>query len=269
MSGKNMWKEVLLKRWKQDCLAPFYIVRKQSYRGSRRSQIASELSSFVLDLCQSALGKSERILKNHPDLIEITLSEEEVLAGKGYLKEQLRPFLREVTLVPFEFKKKIVVISYAELLSESLLNNLLKVLEEPPPFMLIFFLVTTPTQLLPTIEGRAITLRLPVALQREDAREQEFDSPWEREFFEEVIKKSGDSDTGVLAEYLQEMLKLHPEMYLPVLEHALQRETHNIDNSSYKKKQEFLRCVHWLEKLQIYHGSAVDRANSLAALYGN
>ena len=71
--------------------------------------------------------------------------------------------VREITdslyLTPFELNKRVYIIEEAESMSEICQNKLLKSLEEPPPR--VCFILCASGALLPTVESRCRTLRLP------------------------------------------------------------------------------------------------------------
>ena len=73
--------------------------------------------------------------------------------------DDVKELIGSLYLTPFELNKKFYIIEHAETMSEILQNKLLKSLEEPPPR--VCFILCASRSLLPTVESRCKTLRLP------------------------------------------------------------------------------------------------------------
>ena len=98
---------------------------------------------------------------SHPD---ITVVEPE--GATGYLAEQVRSLIHEVSLAPMEAPHKVVVVRSADLLNDTSANAFLKTLEEPPANVTIVLLAHTVEPIIPTILSRCVTVRfrpLPLA----------------------------------------------------------------------------------------------------------
>lgn len=90
-------------------------------------------------------------------------------AGKGKKSESndrpimtvddVKAIIDSLYLTPFELNRRIFIIENGETLSEICQNKLLKSLEEPPPR--VTFLICSTKPLLPTVQSRCITIRLP------------------------------------------------------------------------------------------------------------
>ncbi len=74
--------------------------------------------------------------------------------AKGYLIEQIREIVTDVTLAPIQANKKVYIIDRADLLGVSSANAFLKTLEEPPDNVVIILLGRTRESVLPTIVSR-------------------------------------------------------------------------------------------------------------------
>ena len=72
----------------------------------------------------------------------------------GYLIDQIRELLEDVSLAPIRGKRKVYIVDRAEKLRESSANALLKTLEEPPAGVTFILLGTSADTILPTIVSR-------------------------------------------------------------------------------------------------------------------
>ena len=97
----------------------------------------------------------------HPDLLLVE-------AWRTGIKiDQVREAVKEIAGLPFEAKRRLVLIDDAHLMTEPAANSLLKSLEEPPASSHVILVSSAPQSLLPTIRSRCQTLRfgrLPVSL---------------------------------------------------------------------------------------------------------
>ncbi len=107
-------------------------------------------------------GQCRRISSGlHPDVRIVGLEK----ARSGRLRtligiEQVRDVQREISLLPFEGRYRVIVFENAELLSEEAANSLLKTLEEPPERVLIVLAATDTRAMLPTIVSRCRLVQL-------------------------------------------------------------------------------------------------------------
>ena len=110
----------------------------------------------------SSCGQCRRISSAmHPDVRIVGLEK----ARSGRLRtlisiEQVRDVQREISLLPFEGRNRVIIFENAELLSEEAANSLLKTLEEPPERVLIILVATDTRALLPTIVSRCRLVQL-------------------------------------------------------------------------------------------------------------
>lgn len=111
---------------------------------------------------------TDRAFDDHADIAVYPKPREESAAKSKKPAAPKRPIVtvddvREITdslyLTPFELDKRVYIIEEAESMSEICQNKLLKSLEEPPPR--VCFILCASGALLPTVESRCRTLRLP------------------------------------------------------------------------------------------------------------
>ncbi|NWG19698.1 MAG: DNA polymerase III subunit delta' [Chloroflexi bacterium] len=104
---------------------------------------------------------------NHPDVRVVGmatqaagLKPDEAARQKELRIDTVREWQRDVTLKPYEGRRRIFILHDAERLTEAASNALLKTLEEPPPYATLILVAHTAGSLLPTIVSRCQLLRL-------------------------------------------------------------------------------------------------------------
>lgn len=103
---------------------------------------------------------------NHPDVrlagmaTQATgLKASEAARQKDLKIGTIRAWQRDITLRPYEGRRRVFILHDAERLNEEASNAMLKTLEEPPPFATLILVANSDT-LLPTVVSRCQTLRL-------------------------------------------------------------------------------------------------------------
>jgi DNA polymerase III subunit delta' len=104
---------------------------------------------------------------NHPDVRVAGMASqgaglkpEEAARQKDLKIDTVREWLRDVTLKPYEGRRRVFILHDAERLSEAASNAMLKTLEEPPPYATLVLVANTAGDLLPTIVSRCQPLKL-------------------------------------------------------------------------------------------------------------
>ena len=106
----------------------------------------------------------------HPDVTEVTPSENRKTVGKGDVEQQvLEPLYKS----PTEADNKVYVFPEADTLSPIVQNSLLKTLEEPPEDVMFLFLCEKRESLLPTVISRLTEYPLGDSLSAEGRQEDE------------------------------------------------------------------------------------------------
>ena len=120
--------------------------------GSNKTLAALALSQAVIckdggcgtcDACKRVMRRS------HPDVRRY-----EPEGAGGYLVEQIREIVGDVSLAPIQAKSKVYIIDRADLLGVQSANAFLKTLEELPQDVVIILLARTRESVLPTIVSR-------------------------------------------------------------------------------------------------------------------
>ncbi|NCC30891.1 MAG: DNA polymerase III subunit delta' [Chloroflexia bacterium] len=112
---------------------------------------------------------------NHPDVRIASmatqaagLKADEAARQKELKIATIRAWQNDLSLRPYEARRRILILHDAERLNEEASNAMLKTLEEPPPYATLI-LVANSTDLLPTIVSRCRVLRLRPLPRREVA----------------------------------------------------------------------------------------------------
>tara|TARA_R110002072_G_scaffold64203_8_gene159942 strand:+ start:33210 stop:34025 length:816 start_codon:yes stop_codon:yes gene_type:complete len=148
--------QALLSNFKKGQIAPFYLFTCQDLEALKNWQMQL-MSSFY-----NFSGPQELNEIGHPDLLYINKDPKET--SKSYLKDD--PGLLELRrLLPYgcvKAKHRFFIIDQGHLLTEQILNKLLKVLEEPPKNTTIMINLPRGFKTLETIHSRAISIQIPV-----------------------------------------------------------------------------------------------------------
>ncbi|GAB4194363.1 MAG: DNA polymerase III subunit delta' [Roseiflexaceae bacterium] len=104
---------------------------------------------------------------NHPD-VRIAgmatqgagLKAEDAARQKDLKIDTVRTWQSDITLKPFEGRRRVFILHDAERLNEAAANAMLKTLEEPPPYATLILVANTSGDLLPTIVSRCQPLKL-------------------------------------------------------------------------------------------------------------
>lgn len=101
------------------------------------------------------------LLDDHPDVLKINKTEKE----NEYKVDSasIKNFLKFLNYRPIQLKKKFIFLFDAQDLSVIVSNKLLKIFEELGTDFCLILLAPNNTQLLPTVESRAIKLQIPNA----------------------------------------------------------------------------------------------------------
>jgi DNA polymerase-3 subunit delta' len=129
--------------------------------GVGKSLFAKELAVHLL---QTSLSRIEQ--GNHPDF---SLLRPEGKSGV-YAIDSIRALIDASLSSPYEAKRKVFVLEYAERMQPASANALLKTLEEPSPHSLFILLSSAPQEILPTILSRCVQLSFQPVPEKEIAR---------------------------------------------------------------------------------------------------
>lgn len=138
-------KSVLSRKYAENKLAQVYLASYPIESGPD-----SWIKSFL---------KTITPIEDHPDVFWVRRLETE----NNYKVESpsIKEMLKFVSYRPIELKTRFLFFTDAHLMSDIVSNKLLKVLEELPPLFCLILLSPEGQHLLPTVESRAIKVRIP------------------------------------------------------------------------------------------------------------
>jgi DNA polymerase III delta prime subunit len=135
---------------------------------------ADKRKSSALSLAHNILlssGNESTLIKlkggSHPDLYEIAPDPKSQL----YSMEEIREFIKDILLPPFEGKEKVYILHDVERMLPIHANALLKTLEEKPSYATILLTTANLRKLLPTIISRSEIKIIPQAEETNEGRE--------------------------------------------------------------------------------------------------
>lgn len=136
--------------------------------GSGQSEAALGLAECIVcpsggcDACDECIRVAHR---THPDVHWIAPE-----GASGYVVEQVRSLIADVSLAPVRAKAKVYILDRVETLRDSSANALLKTIEEPPGGVVFILMARTADAVLPTIVSRCQLVPFRVSNPAETAR---------------------------------------------------------------------------------------------------
>lgn len=158
-----------------------------------------------LDCCDSCIPCRKIDKGIHPD---VSLIEPE---GASLKIEQARGAQRDISLKPYEGRKKVYIFDRAERMTEAAENALLKTLEEPTGETLLILVTSSPDSLLPTVLSRTQRIRFDPLSEQELASYLMRIRSWSAERAKFVASLSGGSLGRALAGEREDLFSLRDE----------------------------------------------------------
>lgn len=162
--NQKVLKDLLVKKYNEKKISHFYLINNTDNTQSFENKLNLEKWTEKL-LSEISQNFSATSFSNHADILIIGKEKDQHLANieqssSNYNVGDLTEINRFISHKALELPRKIIIIYHAHLLSEIVQNKLLKVLEEPDNSTIFFLLNPTGVSLLPTVESRAIQLRV-------------------------------------------------------------------------------------------------------------
>jgi DNA polymerase III subunit delta' len=129
------------------------LVAKTFAKASNCLQAVSDEAGAETDSCDSCASCLKIEKNEHPD-VHIIETE-----GQDIKIESIRQLKREISLKPYEGRRKVFIIDNAHNLNSESSNALLKILEEPPRMSVIILITDKPAKLFKTIISRCRTIK--------------------------------------------------------------------------------------------------------------
>lgn len=232
--------EILLKKGAAAELAHFYLLETPLPEAEAGESLMNFCHSYIRKYFQQVEKQTHPVnsLMDHPDVLVITGIEEK----KDYTVEDAVVMEKFFSWNAVQSQRKFVVIPEAHRITQTLANKWLKILEEPPVSATIFLLNPRRIKLLPTIQSRALSLRLAVKREKHDS------SVWEE--FTQNVKTMG------LAEFLETYSKSDRPLRF-WLEEMLSWETEQLAQMSGKSSME--KTLKLLEEMETFNQPAATK----------
>ncbi|WP_314039926.1 DNA polymerase III subunit delta [Slackia exigua] len=136
----------------QRCVSHAYLFT--GVAGSNKETAAFAFAEEILKAHEDDPSMREDIRRRvsrrmHPDIHHLSPE-----GAQGYLVDQVRSVVADVTLAPMQGARKIYIVDEVDRMGTSAANAFLKTLEEPPDDVVIILLGRTASSILPTIVSR-------------------------------------------------------------------------------------------------------------------
>lgn len=152
---ESVFGQPLVRQYLRTCIANDQVSHAYLFTGlsgSNKTQAAFAFAQAILcekggcGVCDDCVRASRR---KHPDIHFLTPQ-----GASGYLVEQIRDVVAEISLAPIRAKRKVYIFDRVDLLGTYAANAFLKTLEEPPDDVVIILMGRTHESILPTIVSR-------------------------------------------------------------------------------------------------------------------
>lgn len=270
----DLVQKTMLENWNKDRLPHFILVSANEAEKNKEEF----LKSWALELLAaiwSAEGKNlsadwreNPSFLQHPDISWIEIDGSAALVKSPEVLE----WQAQLDYRPMELKYKWVIWPEAEKINVHLANKLLKTLEEPPEKTVLLFTTSEKAPILPTIESRAIKIRLPKQINNEQIHR-----PLSDESFLDYLTRLGAEHgetfyhelaplikVGELHETL-EFLKKHKQQSRQLLLTVLDYERTKAKNP--QTLEALNKRLQWFQKSEVFHHGAAERWLTLLSPY--
>jgi hypothetical protein len=241
---KNQLLNTLEKKWKEKNLGHFYILEGDK----------EDLGSFIDEFLKRILS-GDLTPANHPDILYISKESEKKTYSFESDFSELFIFNK---YSPLFLDKKIIILPDAQLLTVDISNKILRTLEDLKEGV-FFFLCPPQITLLPTIESRAIRLRIP------KSKIEGLNNLYSSSQFQEWLTSNNlppnlfKNFSGIIP-FLED-LKEDVESQTHILNLLLNWESNHL--SDYKHKESFLEEIKRFQTSLIYNNLFKERFVSL------
>lgn len=266
--------KTMLENWKRDRLPHFTLVSANESQKNKEEFLKNwslELLAAIWTAEGKKLSADWRVnpsFLQHPDISWIDIEGSAALVKSPEVIE----WQAQLDYRPMELKYKWVIWPEAEKINVHLANKLLKTLEEPPEKTIVLFTTSEKAPMLPTIESRAIKIRLPKQIDDELVHR-----PLPQESFLDYLSRLGADHgqkfcselaplikVGELHETL-EFLKKHKQESKQLLLTVLDFERTRASNP--QSLEALQKRLQWFQKSEVFHHGAAERWLTLLSPY--
>jgi DNA polymerase III delta prime subunit len=245
----------------QEKKAPHFIIFTPSAKSQNPEK---DIETWINEFLELLAPKTKTM--GHQDVHIIACDYQQSKAG--YTKEHsgLSEWFDTQYFKPIELPVRLIILKDAQNLSVHLQNKCLKLLEEPQENQLILWFKNSTQALLPTIESRAMQLRVPAYNKREKIQTASFETYLNQSYSDEpkvtlLIEALNSRQWQEVAQLLQK----EPELEKSLLRSVLEFETLQDDNL--KRKAQLLQNIKWFDEAASFGNQNAERWTTLLSPY--
>lgn len=266
MSNRDL-KDKLQQIWANKKMAHFYIVQPSPSQENPRDYTREWINDFLSFVLQkekniSRDSANERLKLGHSDILFVR--KEDPHKNYSVKDECFHEFFRFQNFSNLELKHRFIVIEDAQSITTILANKLLKTLEEPAANTTIFLLDPFRHEILPTINSRAIFLRLPSSNNIETIKAPKNISEYFKSLnLEEDLLKtitSFEQDPSHITP-LFEYLRSNKSFEIDFIKHLTDYVA--LSELRYESKRSFLDALQWYEKASTFNNYSPEKLTGL------
>lgn len=268
----------MLENWRQDRLPHFCLISAHEAQ-QNKDQVLKTWTTHLLSEIWKLEGKklsedwqTDPSFYQHPDFTIIDIEGPRALVESPEVVQ----WQQQLDYRAMELKYKWVVWHECEKITTALANKLLKTLEEPPEKTVILFTTTEKAPLLPTIESRAIKIRLPKQQSLDPVQDELLHAQGDErlvDYLERIAQKSQNEFYQLLIPLLRvgeiqetlEFLKKNKESTHLLLTHILDYE--RTRKSTPQALDALNKRMQWFKKAQTFNQGAAERWLTLLSPY--
>lgn len=216
--------------------------------------------NFLKDLAPKACTHG------HQDVLTITPDFDQSKSGYTLDHPSLNEWYETQHFKPLELPVRLIALMQAQLLSSTIQNKCLRLLEEPQVDQLILWFKSSNQSLLPTIESRAMQLQLPLLNKRSARRSDDIESYLieaieDHELSGSLIELLHQAKWQEVAQIMQKESRLEQ----PLLNAILTFESHQ--PQGLKRKAQLLQNTKWFFEASTFGNANAERWTSLLSPY--
>jgi DNA polymerase III delta prime subunit len=251
----------LVNKYHNDQIAHFYILSMNNIED--KDDYANKwIKEFCLKIAPKVHNKEDILTNLHED-IELITTDAKNYNSSG---EEFQSFFKALRFKANELKRKIIFVKDAHKINEVLANKLLKTLERPPVEATIFFINPDGIKLLPTIESRAIKLRISENRRKykDSVRPKSDFTSWSQDLLDQTkeIEALAQLETGERQLYdLIDAIKsgeLNEDLVVAAI-----LNWHRQTKQSAKNVEKLINALKNYEKEKVFHNSLQERMTVL------
>lgn len=265
--SNNSISDKLLSLWANNKLAHFYIIQpspmQQNPREFSREFMNSLLAKIIAEEKKIPIADARSKLElGISDILQICKEDEN--ENYSVNDEQFSAFFRFQNFRPLELKQRFITIDDAHSITNILSNKLLKTLEEPAPNTTIFLIDPYRKKILPTIESRAIYIRVatesnPATQQKVEKLSTFLEEQSFKENIVETVRKVEETRSNImpLFDALKGKKSLEAEFVDNLTQYVKQREL------NHRELQEFFDALKWYQQASTFNNYSPEKLSGL------